>query len=70
MKPTNPLPPGMQYLSFGPAECVPRVFFPGVVSGVDYDAMIEMYDALSRSLTVDQAGGGTEGTVTPQQRKD
>ena len=59
----------MRHLNFGPAECVPRVFFPGVVSVVDYDAMIEMYDALSRSLTAAQADDRTEDKPAPQKRQ-
>jgi hypothetical protein len=33
---------------------VPLVFFPDVVPGTDYDAMIEMYDALFYAVTVSE----------------
>jgi hypothetical protein len=33
---------------------VPPVFFPDAVQGTDYDAMIEMYDALFYAVTVSE----------------
>jgi hypothetical protein len=47
------------------AAGIPAVFFPEVPPGIDYSAVVEMYDALFYSATISPDYGTSESAVPP-----